>query len=100
MDKKTLNTCLENLKKYLENRTEEEIEEDRKFLCGDDEIIPKGWISIEDHLPSFIVRDIEQGYSIYEVKNNDGEIGTTTVTDSRMWYYRAKEIGVTHWLNK
>lgn len=41
--------------------------------------IPKGWVSIEEHLPMMLAIDfISQGFT---------------------WYYEAKEDGITHWLN-
>ncbi len=61
---------------------------------------PKGWLSIEEHLPKFIAKDIMQGYSIYTVKDKDGNEFESPVSDHRAWYYRAKEDGITHWFNK
>ena len=61
---------------------------------------PKGWVSIEDAVPSWLAKDIVQGYTIYKVKFNDGSEGESCVTDGSVWYYLAKEAGVTHWFNE
>ena len=68
-----------------------------KMLKGEE--IPKGWISIEEHLPKWKAVDVMQGYSEYIVKHQGGTTGTTRVADHGVWYYEAKEAGITHWLN-
>lgn len=64
------------------------------------EDIPKGWVSIEDHLPQMLAMDIMVGYTTYKVKFKDGTESITAVSDHNIWYYRAKEEGITHWLNE
>lgn len=86
----------EKLKKHLDSLSEEELEKVREFFRDD---TPKGWLSIEEHLPMWKMDDIEQGYSVYKVRDKDGNEFETAVTDHHIWYYEAKENGVTHWLN-
>lgn len=61
--------------------------------------IPKGWVSIDDHLPRMLGKDIFQGFTFYRVKFNTGEERKSGVADHNTWYYMAKERGVTHWFN-
>ena len=61
---------------------------------------PKGWLSIEEHLPGWLAKDVMQGYSVYKVRHKDGTEFESAVTDHGLWYYLAKEAGVTHWLNE
>lgn len=86
------------LRKHLDNLTEEEKEEIRKELMEDEP--PKGWLSIEEYLPSWKAVDFLKGYSEYLVKNKYGKEFKSKVTDHDLWYYEAKEIGITHWFNK
>lgn len=82
------------LEKILKNMTKEEIE---KFFPPDTR--PKGWLSIEEHLPMMLAMDIFQGYTKYRVKFFDGTEGTSAVSDHNIWYYMAKDAGITHWWN-
>lgn len=61
--------------------------------------IPKGWISIEDHLPVFLTKDVVKGGSTYLVMDKDGNTFKSTVSNSNMWYHLAKETNITHWYN-
>ena len=61
--------------------------------------IPKGWVSIEDHLPVFLTKDVIKGKSTYLVMGRDGNIFKSTVLNSK-WYYLAKETNITHWYNE
>jgi hypothetical protein len=89
---------VEELRKYLESLTPEQLEEERqKFFPEDTK--PKGWLSIEEHLPMFMANDIMQGYSIYKVRDKDGNEFESGVADHNTWYYEAKDAGITHWLN-
>lgn len=83
------------LEEALDNMTDEEIE---KFFPPD--TIPKGWLSIEEYLPMWLAKDFQQGYSIYLVRNNRGEEFLSAVGDHNVWYYEAKEAGITHWFNE
>lgn len=83
------------LEEAIANMTPEEKE---KFFPEDTK--PKGWISIEDHLPMMMAMDIMQGYTIYKVKCADGAEVETRVSDHNTWYYHAKEVGITHWWNE
>lgn len=91
-----LNKASEIFDKLIKNLTPEDIE---KYFPPDN--TPKGWVSIEEHLPMCTVDDfVEKGYSIYKVKDKHGNEFQSTVTDHNIWYYRAKEQGVTHWWNE
>lgn len=94
-------TIVEQLRDYFESLSPEELEEHREHFRKAIEANkkPPGWISIEEHLPMFLAKDIMQGYSIYKVKNKDGEEFETSVSDHNTWYYLAKANGITHWLN-
>ncbi len=89
----------EALQKYLEGLTPEEKEAQRKEFFPPDNT-PKGWVSIEDHLPMMKALDIMEGYTAYKVKDKDGEEFETRVSDHDIWYYIAKEAGITHWWNE
>ncbi len=85
-------------KESLANMTQEEKAELNKLFPPDTR--PKGWLSIEDHLPMWLADDLEQGYSVYKVKDKEGNEFESFVTDHNLWYYKAKEAGITHWFNK
>jgi hypothetical protein len=86
---------VEKFRESLKSMTKEEKE---KYFPKDTK--PKGWISIEDHLPMMMARDILQGGTKYRVKYINGSEGETMVSDHNVWYYLAKDAGVTHWFNK
>lgn len=90
---------VKKFQEYLDNMTEEEVEEMRaKYFPPDTR--PKGWISIEDSLPQMMAMDIFQGGTMYKVKYADGEENFSMVSDHNTWYYMAKEEGITHWWNE
>lgn len=60
----------------------------------------KGWINIDDCLPKMLAQDVERGYSIFTVKNEEGIQFESNVSDHYLWYHTAKQQGITHWLNK
>lgn len=76
----------------LKNMTQEELDE-----CFPPDNRPKGWISIEDSLPECLAIDVLNGGSIYKVKDKNGKEFESKVCDHTMWYYEAKEAGITHW---
>ena len=86
---------LDKLREALANMSQEEMD---KHFPKDTR--PKGWLSIEDHLPMMLAMDIMVGGSEYKVRYEDGTEGTTMVSDHNTWYYYAKETGITHWLNE
>ena len=88
----------EAVDKFLDGLTKEDIEDiqDKYFKSLN---IPKGWVSIEDHLPRWLAEDVTQGYTEYKVRDKDGNEFIEGVTDHTMWYYDMKDIGVTHWFN-
>lgn len=94
IDKDKLDDLTEKVRKSLENITPEELE---KYFPKDK--TPKGWVSIEDHLPKMLAVDICQGYTEYKVKLEFGEEAYSKVSDHSTWYYYAKEQGITHWWN-
>lgn len=85
---------LKKLQKLIDDMSEEDLE---KFFPKDNR--PKGWVDIEEHLPMFLAKDIQQGFSRYKVKDSSGYEFDSYVTDHNMWYYYAKEVGITHWWN-
>lgn len=85
----------EKLKIVLDNISQEEIE---KYFPTDNK--PKGWLSIEEYLPMMCAEDVGQGYTTYKVKDIDGNEFESGVSDHNVWYYMAKENGITHWWNK
>lgn len=89
---------VEAFNKHIDSLTEEELDELRERFKGPE--IPIGWVSIEDHLPMMCASDLMKGYTEYRVKYENGNEGTTGVSDHNMWYYEAKESGVTHWYNR
>jgi len=79
----------------LENMTQEDIDK-----CFPPDTRPKGWLNIEEHLPMMYAIDIMQGYSLFKVKDKDGNEFESGVSDHNLWYYTAKEAGITHWWNE
>jgi len=94
-----MNNLVDKLKEYLDSKTDEELQEEWKDMFGDEPDIPKGWISIEDHLPTMLATDFLTGTQ-YKVKFSDGRDGKTPVSDHNVWYYMAKDEGITHWWNE
>ena len=86
---------LDKLREKLANISQEEID---KYFPKDTR--PKGWLSIEDYLPMMLALDITIGGTEYKVRYKDGTEGCSMVSDHSTWYYYAKEIGITHWLNE
>jgi hypothetical protein len=82
------------LDEALANMTQEEID---KYFPPDTR--PKGWLSIEEYLPMMCAIDIMQGYTLYKVKDKDGNEFESAVSDHNVWYYMAKDAGITHWWN-
>jgi hypothetical protein len=72
-------------------------EEMAKYFSPDTR--PKGWLSIEKHLPMMYATDMVQGYTLYKVKDKNGNEFGSAVSDHNVWYYMAKEAGITHWWN-
>ena len=93
LDTKTL---AEKIKEHFDNLDEKGWEELREFFKDD---TPKGWLSIEEYLPHWLACDVEQGYSIYKVRDKDGNEFESPVSDHNTWYYMAKQANITHWLN-
>lgn len=88
----------EQLRILIENMSEEELEEMRIELSDDR---PKGWLNIDEHLPMMSAQDmIDPGYSVFLVRDKDGNEYESSVCDHDVWYYEAKNAGITHWLNK
>lgn len=88
----------DKLREHLDSMSEDEIEEIRQKYFTDNR--PKGWLSIEEHLPMMKAIDITQGYSVFKVCNTYGFEHESKVSDHNTWYHHAKEIGITHWLNE
>ena len=71
---------LDKLRESLANISQEEVD---KYFPKDAK--PKGWISIEDHLPMMYAIDIMQGYTLYKVKDKDGNRFESAVSDHNVW---------------
>ena len=97
------NSMADKIKKYLEDP--KNLEEVKKFFEEGrwDKDIPKGWVSIEDHLPKWCIgekaEDMFAG-TPYKVKNKEGLEFMSHVLDHNVWYYGALEQEITHWFNK
>jgi hypothetical protein len=91
-------TWVDKLRQHLDSMSEEEIKEMREKYFTDKR--PKGWLSIEEHLPMMFAVDVRQGYSVFKVRDTNGEEFESIVSDHNTWYHYAKEIGITHWLNE
>ena len=85
---------LQKLEDSFNNITQEDIE---KYFPSDTR--PKGWLSIEQHLPMMYAIDINKGFTVVKVKDKDGNVFESSVSDHNIWYYVAKESGITHWWN-
>ena len=75
--------------------------EDKEKYFPEDKT-PKGWVSIEEHLPMVTCDDFLNHNAVVKfikVKNAKGRIFNSQVGDHQMWYYDAKEAGITHWWN-
>lgn len=95
--KKEMKSGLKALREHLEKMTDAEKEKMREYFRDKR---PKGWLSIEEHLPMMFANDIMQGYSIFKVRDKNGNEFNSAVTDHNIWYYRAKDEGITHWFNE
>lgn len=95
---------VEALREYLENRTPEEIKRDEDFFAENSlHQIPTGWIDIEEYLPIVTGQDVIDNGGLFKkikVRNKEGKEGESQVADHNVWYYMAKEQGITHWLNE
>lgn len=60
----------------------------------------EGWVSIEESLPEWRASDLFEGGTEYKVLFEDGSEDYSRVSDPNIWYYWAKEAGVTHWCSE
>ena len=88
---------MNDIKKIIDGMSEKEKEELEELFPIIN--IPKGWVSIEDHLPMMLAVDFLTG-TAYKVKDKDGNEFESIVGDHNVWYYSAKEQGITHWYNQ
>lgn len=95
--KEVLDNAIKSFRNVLKNMSKEELDALKERFKDKR---PKGWLSIEDHLPVMLAKDIMQGYSVFKVRDKSGKEFDTHVTDHNIWYYHAKDAGITHWLNK
>lgn len=89
--------AIKSLRNHLKNMPPEELQKLRERFSDNR---PKGWLSIDGYLPMMLAKDIMKGYSTYKVKDKYGNEFNTHVSDHNIWYYEAKELGITHWLNE
>lgn len=97
LDDKKLKEWSDAIDKHLANLSDEDIEEMKKHF---EDKKPKGWLSIEEHLPMMYARDVMQGYSLFRVKDKNGNEFQSPVADGNTWYYRAKDSGIIQWFNE
>lgn len=91
---------LKKIDEILNSQLAKETADTINKLYGQEPPIPKGWVSIEEHLPSCYVEDfITKGYTDIKVRNVQGEEFDTCVSDSLIWYYSVKEAGAVEWFN-
>ncbi len=95
MNLKITQELKDKISQALDNISDEDLE---KYFPEDTR--PKGWLSIEDYLPPMLAIDISKGATAYRIKRKDGSIGETFVSDHNIWYYEAKQEGITHWFNE
>lgn len=88
---------VDKVKEHLNSLSEGEWEEIREKYFTDKR--PKGWLSIEEHLPMMKAIDIGEGYSVFKVRDVNGLEFESRVSDHLIWYHYAKEYGITHWFN-
>lgn len=93
-----LNKSMGALKKLLNEASEEDLARWREILIKNE--TPKGWISIEKHLPQMKAKDIIQGYSVYKCRDSKGVETYTTVSDHNSWYYFALGNDIKEWFNE
>lgn len=89
---------LRAFEKYLKETPEKVLKAEVDKYFPEDKT-PKGWVSIEEHLPMMLAMDIRRGCTEYKVLYEDGHEDTSCVSDHNIWYYHAKETGITHWRN-
>lgn len=95
MNRKKFDRLEEQLDKFLQEMKDDYFKE---YI---EESIPKGWVNIEEYLPQCLGGDfVTKGYSSYKVLDKDGNEFESKVNDSKIWYYKAKESGITHWWNE
>ena len=85
---------------FFNNLSEEEKVKLKEKYFPKEDGAPKGWVSIEESLPTLRALDLFEGGTEYKILFEDGFEAYSRVTDPNMWYYWAKEVGVTHWYNK
>lgn len=91
----------EKLKEHLNKMSEGEKQKIRDEFKSYDNNVPKGWVSIYDHLPKMLVSDlIAGGGTKYNVKFKDGTEGISIVGDHNTWFHYAKENNIIEWFNK
>jgi len=96
-----LQKSVDSFKRFLDETPKEELDALIEKYCPPDNT-PKGWVSIEEALPMVTVDDVLNNDGLVKfikVKNKNGEEFDDRVGDHNIWYYRAKENGITHWWN-
>lgn len=97
MDLKELNFLNKKLDRIIKQITLQ----DYQLFTKKEKEIPKGWVSIEKHLPVCSTIDfLKKEYTPYKVKDKNGDIFECGVgEDSLVWYSDVKTIGVEYWWN-
>jgi hypothetical protein len=93
---------LDKVAKMMDGVTKEDFDNWKKEYDEKNPPPPKGWVSIEDHLPMVYAGDyMDKGYSTFKVKDKDGKEFKTNVCDGYMWKYEiAIPLNITHWFNE
>jgi len=60
------------LQEYLDSKSSEELQAEWDEMFPPENDPPKGWVSIEEHLPGWMAMDVAKGYTEYKVKFKDG----------------------------
>lgn len=94
---------MSKIKDYLDSLTEEDMKNLRiRFVelhKKDKDLVPKGWVDINVHLPYCRGIDFMVGTEC-KVKTADGQEFISRVFDSLVWKYVMLDENVTHWYNE
>ena len=95
-----LNELKQKIDNFFNNLSEEEKVKLKEKYFFKEYDTHKGWVSIEESLPALRASDLFEGGTEYKILFKGGFEDYSRVTDPNMWYYWAKEVGVTHWYNE
>lgn len=96
-----MKTLLQAVREYMENTPEEELR--AAWDATAPPPIPKGWLSLDEYpLPTDLCSSYFGEPNMIKVrfKNSEESVRDFPFGDPNIWTIRAKEIGITHWLNE